>query len=330
MKISIVIPVYNVGYYVRECIESVIKQSYRDIEIIIVNDGSTDNSLEICKEYELKYPFVILIDKENGGLSDARNVGINNATGNYIIFLDSDDYWCDKNLLFDLVECIKKSPKIDYLFFKYKFFFQQKNIFKESTFNIEENQFIGKSGLECLDYILENMKKFQWFACMGMIRKDFLFKHNLFFTKNRNYEDMLWTPKVFIMASCIRFYNKAPYVYRLDREGQITSRFSYKNIDDSIFIAKYWYDYLKNAEIKSDLKRKIFTNINTRYFYAIKFSGFLVKNERISIIHSLQRNRNLLKYSNGKNLVIKMLCKILGFTFTIKLLYFAIKARTIL
>ena len=78
MKISVIIPIYNVEQYLRQCIESVLSQSYNDIEVILVNDGSPDNSLDICNEFAEKYPCIKVIDKENGGLSDARNEGIKN------------------------------------------------------------------------------------------------------------------------------------------------------------------------------------------------------------------------------------------------------------
>ena len=92
IKVSIVIPVYNVEKYLEECIESAIKQSLNDIEIICINDGSTDSSLEILKKYEKKYSNIIVISQENKGLSASRNVGIRKAKGKYIYFLDSDDF----------------------------------------------------------------------------------------------------------------------------------------------------------------------------------------------------------------------------------------------
>ena len=91
-KISIIIPVYNVEKYLSRCLESVINQSYKNIEIIIVNDGSTDNSFDICNKYKKKDKRVILIDQNNQGLSGARNTGLKHATGEYICFIDSDDY----------------------------------------------------------------------------------------------------------------------------------------------------------------------------------------------------------------------------------------------
>ena len=91
-KISVVIPVYNAGEYLEKCLYSVIKQSYPDLEIILINDGSTDNSLEIMEKFKNQDERIILINKENGGVSSARNRGIETATGKYIIFIDADDY----------------------------------------------------------------------------------------------------------------------------------------------------------------------------------------------------------------------------------------------
>ena len=94
-KITVVVPIYNTEKYLRRCIDSIVKQSYRNIEIILVNDGSIDNSLDICKQYKKNDDRIIIISKENGGLSSARNAGIKIATGKYICFVDSDDYISD-------------------------------------------------------------------------------------------------------------------------------------------------------------------------------------------------------------------------------------------
>ena len=93
MKISIIVPIYNVEKYIRKCIESIINQTYRNIEIILVDDGSPDNCGKICDEYAKKDSRVKVIHKKNGGLSDARNKGTEVATGEYIMYVDSDDYW---------------------------------------------------------------------------------------------------------------------------------------------------------------------------------------------------------------------------------------------
>ena len=97
-KISVIVPIYGVENYLVECIESVINQTYKNIEIILVEDGSPDNSSEICDRYAKLYKRVTVIHKNNGGLSDARNCGIKASTGDYITFLDGDDFWSNKQM----------------------------------------------------------------------------------------------------------------------------------------------------------------------------------------------------------------------------------------
>lgn len=104
MKISI-IPVYNVEKYIEQCVESILGQDYDKREIVLVDDGSTDTSGSICDVYAAKYENVIVIHKENGGLSDARNVGLAKATGDYILFVDADDF-IEKNSLSSIVEIV--------------------------------------------------------------------------------------------------------------------------------------------------------------------------------------------------------------------------------
>lgn len=107
--ISVVIPVYNVSKYLKQCLDSIVNQTYKDLQIILVNDGSTDDSLSVCEEYQELDPRVIVISQVNKGVASARNIGIENAKGDYITFVDSDD-WLVENCLFQLID---KSNKYD-------------------------------------------------------------------------------------------------------------------------------------------------------------------------------------------------------------------------
>ena len=103
MKISVIIPAYNAAKYIKRCIVSLLEQTYKNIEIIVVNDGSDDNTLEMAKQYN-----IIVLDKENGGVSSARNSGLNKATGDYICFVDADDY-VEKNYIESVVNILNEN-----------------------------------------------------------------------------------------------------------------------------------------------------------------------------------------------------------------------------
>lgn len=128
IKISVIIPVYGVEKYIRQCLESVIKQTYKNLEIIVVNDGTKDNSMKIVEEY-LVDERIKVINKENGGISSARNRGIEEATGEYVSFVDSDD-WLEIDLYERIVQ-ILEGNKVDIIVFNY-------NRYSENKKNTEE------------------------------------------------------------------------------------------------------------------------------------------------------------------------------------------------
>ena len=111
-KVSIIVPVYNTSKYLNKCIDSIIKQTYKNIEIVLINDGSTDNSLEILKYYESMDKRIIVIDKRNTGVSDTRNIGISASTGEYIMFIDSDDFIDENTIEIMLKYIIKKDVDV--------------------------------------------------------------------------------------------------------------------------------------------------------------------------------------------------------------------------
>lgn len=153
MKVSIIIPAYNASKYIKRCIASLLNQTYKNIEIIVVNDGSTDNTLEMAKQFD-----ITVLDKENGGVSSARNMGLKIATGDYICFVDADDY-VEKNYIESVINVIKENNydiietpllfeasfknKIAY-YTEYKIEGERKlNLFDQEYFNNELRYVIG-------------------------------------------------------------------------------------------------------------------------------------------------------------------------------------------
>lgn len=219
MKISVIIPVYNVEKYLKRCLDSVINQTYKNLEIILIDDGSTDKSGNICDEYAAKDKRIIVIHKENGGLSDARNKGLDICTGDYISFIDSDD-WINLNyfdvLLKNLLEYDVDVACCDYL---------RTNKYEQNNdINIENVQIFRDEKI--LEIYLE---KELVSACAKLYRKEKFY--DVRFPLKKVNEDISTIFLVFIRSKTVSFIDKKLYFY-FRNTGSITkSKFSRKNLD---------------------------------------------------------------------------------------------------
>lgn len=222
--VSIVVPIYNIGDYLDNCIDSCIRQTYKNLEILLINDGSTDISEKICKRYLEIDSRIKYIKKENGGLSDARNVGIINATGDYIFFLDGDD-WLPENAIENLYKDIISS-NADISIGCFKEVSSDMEVIK--GYGPSENILLdGKRSLEKLIYYGNNV---------GIVVWNKLYKKELFdllmFEKGKIHEDVFFTPKVLYLANKVSFNTNIVYFYRNDRIDSITNKkITLKNLD---------------------------------------------------------------------------------------------------
>lgn len=219
--ISIIVPVYNVEQYLSKCIESLTKQTLKDIEIILVNDGSTDDSVRICKEYMSRDNRIKLINKINGGLSDARNEGIKIAKGKYIGFVDSDD-WVDINMYNNLYDIARKS-KADIVQCDFLMVYDEKFSLSDT---LEGKKVYIQEPIEYL-YKGEYVK--------NIVVWNKIFKKELFdeieFPVGKVHEDEFTTYKLLMKAKLMVETDFKMYFYR-QREGSITnSGFSIKRLD---------------------------------------------------------------------------------------------------
>lgn len=206
IKVSIIIPIYNVENYLKRCLESVANQTLDDIEIILVNDGSTDDSSKIALEYAKDYPNkIIYLEKENGGLSDARNYGMKYATGEYIAFLDSDDYI--ENDTYELMYEKAKEDDADYV--ECDFLWEYPNKTKEDKRFKYENQ------KEMLSFV-------RVVAWNKLIRRKIIIENNLIFPKGLRYEDVEFTYKIIPHLNKISYVDKC-FVHYIQRENSIAN-----------------------------------------------------------------------------------------------------------
>ena len=138
MKVSFIIPIYKVEQYIDQCVESILCQTYSDIEVMLVDDGSPDNCPAKCDEWAKKDSRVKALHKLNGGLSDARNYGLEYATGEYVVFVDGDDFWLGKDNLEHLVAKAKEFPEVDFIGFNCSYYYSDSNTCKPWAKYVDE------------------------------------------------------------------------------------------------------------------------------------------------------------------------------------------------
>ncbi len=244
MKISVVIPIYNVEKYLTECVESVLVQDYDNFEVVLVDDGSPDSCPVICDEYARKDNRVIVVHKENGGLSDARNAGIKIATGDYICFLDSDDYWDDSLVLSKLVDIIK-TYHVDGVQFYHKWFKQKENAF----IPVKSRNMSRLNGLDTAEIIKTAVSgsDLSISACSMAISRKFIIDNNLYFEKGIKTEDLEWSMRLFECKPKWAYLDDMFYVYRMDREDSITGTVDFKHLCNYCYILEKSVDLVENG-----------------------------------------------------------------------------------
>lgn len=307
MKISIIIPVYNVLDFISECVNSVLNQTYKNFEILLVDDGSTDGSSQLCDEFGNKDNRIRVYHKKNGGLSDARNYGICRATGDYIIFLDSDDFWDDLDALKRLVERLLLTNP-DVLSYSYKKYYKSTNLTVNLFDNIEDMPLSCNNKLKQADYMTSKFL-FIASACNKIIRTS-LFDDALYFKSGVVSEDIEWCAKLLDKSKSLDFICENFYCYR-QREGSITHSISKKSCDDLTHNILQCIDI---AENNSDMKEYIYRYTAYSYgtFFIVQSYSKMYPKDDVEI---LSKYKWLLSYhcNNKKIKLLHMLCKTIGY-----------------
>lgn len=270
MKFSVIVPVYNVENYLEVAIDSIINQKYKNKEIILVNDGSTDRSGKICDDFAKKYNFIKVTHKKNSGVSDARNMGIIKTTGEYVLFLDADDYW-ETNFLGELSLLIKEKNYPDFIFSNGEYRLNSSEISLKS-YNLSSAKFDNLKGEETLKYILTSTNKNLFSIWRGIYKTEIIKENKIKFESGILIgEDADWLFR-FVLKSKSSFLYKNPfYVYRVERENSAMSTKSKENLISFLKIVKKWiYLYESNpSEINKIICQKLSNNYieNFKYVY---------------------------------------------------------------
>ena len=224
--VSIVIPVYNVEKYLDKCIDSLVTQTYKEIEIILVDDGSTDISGQKCEEWKTKDARIKVIHKQNSGPAATRNTGTNAATGDWILYLDSDD-WYEQNNLIETLLCHASKNNSDIVCFNYRRFFENSQSFSDVLCHTDSEK-------PSVAYLVDN-KIFTSSPCLKLIRRSIITENNIYFEEGVLSEDIEFNAKFLLATDKISFCEECTYIYR-SRENSITTSISAKHVNDLIYI----------------------------------------------------------------------------------------------
>ena len=256
MELSIIIPVYNAEKYIRECLDSVINKKY-DCEVILVNDGSSDSSLTICEEYSRKDNRIKIINKNNGGVSSARNAGLLHATGRYVMFLDADDYFTED--AFEYIDKYIKCNKYDFVAMSYS------SLFEDMTtdlyeYNIEEQVTNQKSKIDEILYTSSDLN-----TCWGklFLREKIIDNNITFRTDLPIGEDYIFVADYYKYCKNVLLSNESILFYRQHSESAMRRY----DIDRRIDYTGILLEYNKNA-IKENGNMELIPKMN-RYYLSV-------------------------------------------------------------
>lgn len=324
MKISIIIPVYNSTLYLKQCVESILAQTYHNFEILLVDDGSTDDSPMLCDEYAQKDDRIVTIHKQNGGTSDARNVGLEKASGDYITFMDNDDYWSDPDALCDIIKVISETEP-DVVMHANMVYWQDKNrTVNPSSF--DRTLVSGKKRKEAVENLIKAgmLSVTVW---TKLVKTSLIREHDLYFKKGIRNEDTDWIARMLICAERFEWYDKPFYVYRKGHEtAQTSQKMKYYMVND---LKNIIIEYTQYAEKYLDQEyRKVFYAYLAYPFAVWMGQAYLIEqNEQIKNDREIMKKyAYLLTYDiNPAVRLVHRVYRILGFGLTSRILMLYIK-----
>lgn len=321
MKISFLIPVYNTAPHLVQCIQSLLGQTQPPEEIVLVDDGSTDGSGQLCDSLSQRFTSIKVIHQANGGLSTARNRALQEATGDYVAFLDSDDCWLVSEALDSLTQQLRESQP-DLLLFKRVDIYPH----KRTEGRDYDAAFIrSHTGGEVFDYLIRN-SQFQMSACFQLIRRQLLVEHQIQFPVGIVSEDLFWSLSLWQHIQKVDVANIPLYGYQ-HREGSITSNYTLHHVKSCDYIFTEWKQRCgadcRNADI-------ILRYLSDQWVSSAYHWGQLPMSDRTHAASILARHSDLLQHAQSRKAgITKLLHSLLGCKMTLNLcsLYWKLRAR---
>jgi glycosyltransferase involved in cell wall biosynthesis len=327
---SIIIPVYQAEKYLHQCVDSVLSQSYTNYEIILVDDGSSDNSGKICDEYATQNERITVIHKDNGGASSARNSGLKACSTmqdfHYVMFMDSDDFWMDNGGLQKLVNKIIEYPNCDFYGFNCSYYYKQDDKYskwvkfdKHITTPVDSNLAI---------HYLVASGTFPMSACSKVLSYDFLIRNNIEFEVGTIGEDIPWFINVLEYAKLCVFINFYFYGYRQQIQTSVTQSSGSKSFYDLFAILETEVATLESRKFLDDTKNDLLSFLAYEFCILLTLLSKLPRTERNAFRGKLYKYKWLLRYfTNPKVRKVHLLYKVIGLRATEYILTIYIRLR---
>ncbi len=316
-EFSIIVPAYNVEKYISSCIESILQQSFSDFELLIINDGSMDGTLDLAEQLADRDPRIRVFSKKNAGLSHTRNYGIERAVGKYLYFVDSDDL-LEKDALSNIEKQIQNNPGADIIATRYRIL-DDKTGSREGVRNFPERVLSDSGELSAAAqyaacFLYDDMSTM---AQLYIVRREYLNSTGLRFCEGILHEDELWTPQLFLNAKRIAYCRESCYLYRVNRVGAITSVFTDKHYKDRMFVMDRLHE-LAEAARDTSVSGAYRERIGCLYARFIQDIDGIV--DQKEILTGLSERRHYLKNSaQGKYRLLYFMTGMLGVKHALKL-----------
>ena len=317
--LSIIIPVYKTQEFFKKCVESVLDQDYQEIEVILVNDGSPDGCPALCNEYQKKDSRVKAIHQKNKGLAAARNTGIRAATGNYLTFLDNDDWWNPEISLKEIINHIEKKVDTEMFLFNSINYHPENGLMKRN----DQSNFL-KFKDRSVDKIYKEMVKdgnVHEAAYRKIFKSEFITKNMLFFQDGLSIEDSEWNFRIMRCVEAIDIIDLDLLIYRSQREGSITNIPTFNHLFDMALVLQQSVDYW-NINSYAPIRRDCELS-QCAYLWCVILSGYTYLNveEKRIIKEKLQALSYLSDFSSSlKTKLTFGIFFLAGFNITSKLL----------
>lgn len=318
MFFSIIIPMYNVQQYIRKCVDSLTCQSMGDFEIIVVDDGSADESARVVSELAKRDPRIKLFSKENGGQSTARNHGLRQSSGDYVIFIDSDDFVQSDDFLATIRDEIEKTSA-DVVMYRYNKYFESRtdNQLEKCGYSFESAKEITDTNK--LIPILAASDAYYGSAWTKAVRRSLLIDNGIEFDEDLRCEDIDWSYRIVEKAKKMACVDREFIAYR-QREGSVTKQGSLRNAEDFLkTVEKYKARYESlDTNIDEELRQGLLSTLAKYYSNLLINYGRIKDKDKREMKSRFKALASLLDYAkSSRPVIVRKVYRVFGFSLTV-------------